>query len=449
MENRINVSNLQIGMFVAELDRPWLDTPFLLQGFVISDLAELELLREHCEWVVVDFERSIGGVSRWVNLLSPTPAKAGIEVHSDASVSSRELTPEEENHVSVLKLLREVFSFKHAHGQDAPRAPTSRIIIYEESRPVAVEIREAENVHQATRELVSSLIDAVRNDVEPKVEEVNEAVAGMVDSIVRNPNALLWLAHLKDRDDYTYRHAIDTAVYLLAFGRHLGFPKDDLHKLGFAGLMLDIGKMKLSDDIINKQGIYSRSEFMMMKSHVQHSLDILGQMADVPMDVYDMVARHHERYDGSGYPYGLRAEWIGMYGSMAGIVDCYTALTSDRPYAAAKTAHEAVQTLMHWSEKYFHPQLVEQFAQSIGVFHIGAIVELSSGDIGIVIGQNRASALKPKVMLILGPDKEPLPNPQLLDLQNDPRFLQGEKSLWILHELPRGSFGINPREYFL
>jgi len=449
VENRIKVSDLQIGMFVADLDRPWLDTPFLLQGFLITDLSELELLREHCEWVIVDFERSTGGANRWVNLLPPTPPKEDLEILSGPTISSRELTPEEEKHISVLKLLREIFSFKHIHGEEAPRAPSSRIVIYEESRPVTVEIREAENVHQNTRELVSNLIDAVRNDLDPKIEEVNEAVAAMVDSIVRNPNALLWLAHLKDRDDYTYRHAIDTAVYLLAFGRHLGFPKEDLHKLGFGGLMLDIGKMKLTDDIINKQGIYSRSEFMLMKTHVQHSLDILGQMAEVPMDVYDMVARHHERFDGSGYPFGLKAEWIGMYGSMAGIVDCYTALTSDRPYAAAKTAHEAVQTLMHWSERYFHPQLVEQFAQSIGVFHIGAIVELSSGDIGIVIGQNRASALKPKIMLILGPDKAPLPNPQLIDLQNDPRFMQDNKNLWILHELPRGSFGIDPREYFL
>lgn len=448
METQISVADLQIGMFVADLDRPWLDTPFLLQGFQIETLDELELLREYCQWVKIDLERSMGGPNHWVNLLKVPPVTESHIPEAPVVSSGRALTPEEEEQVSLLRLLRDVFSFKRNRTESAPRAPSSRIVIYEETLPVEAELNEARQAHGTTRQLVVNLIDAVREDLHPKVEEVNDAVAGMVDSIIRNPNALLWLTQLKDRDDYTYRHSVDTAVYLLAFGRHLCFPKEDLHKLGFAGLMLDIGKMKLPDEVINKQGTYSRSEFMLMKTHVQHSLDILGQMTDVPMDIYDMVARHHERYDGSGYPYGLKEEWIGMYGSMAGIVDCYTALTSERPYAPAKSAQEAVQTLVHWSEKYFHPSLVEQFAQCIGVFHVGAIVELSSGDVGIVVGQNRARALKPKVLLILGPDKQALPRPALLDLQNDPRFFKNEK-IWITRELPLGSYDIDPKEYFL
>ena len=146
----------------------------------------------------------------------------------------------------------------------------------------------------------------------------------MVDSIIRNPNALLWLSQMKDRDSYTYSHAVDTSIYLLAFGRSLGFPKEDLHKLGFAGLMLDIGKMRLPDDLLRQKGRYTAGQFMLMKTHVQHSLDILGRMDNVAMDVFDMVARHHERFDGSGYPYGLKGEWLGIFGSMAGIVDCFT-----------------------------------------------------------------------------------------------------------------------------
>ena len=186
---------------------------------------------------------------------------------------------------------------------------------------------------------------------------------------------------------------------------------------------------------------------MLMKTHVQHGLDILGQMDNVPMDVFDMVARHHERYDGSGYPYKLKAEWIGLFGSMAGIVDCFTAITSDRAYSDARNPNDALQLLYKWSDRYFHPALVEQFAQCVGAFAVGALVELASGDVGIVVGQNRARRLKPRILLILGPDKKPHARPIVLDLMTAPELAEGQPNI-VRRELPRGSFDIDPREYF-
>ena len=187
--------------------------------------------------------------------------------------------------------------------------------------------------------------------------------------------------------------------------------------------------------------------FCASRDPVQYGLDILGKMDNVPLDVYDMVARHHERYDGSGYPYGLKAESLGIFGSMAGIVDCFTAITSDRAYSDAKNPHDALQLLYKWSDRYFHPALVEQFAQCVGIFPVGVLVELTSGDVGIVVGQNRTRRLKPKVMVIIGPDQKPHAKPQLLDLVNDPPGVDGQPII-VKRELPRGSFGIDPREYF-
>ncbi|QLI81031.1 HD-GYP domain-containing protein [Chitinibacter fontanus] len=457
METRIHVLDLQKGLFVAELDRPWLDTPFLMQGFLLETPQQLEQLREHCEYVTVDLARSTGGIVRWANLA------AGLKpIHSEfnsPNISALIRSPVEEKErqerISVLRELRRLFSglFKRNEQDGNPSPGLSQrheapIVLYDREEKVELELPKAQAVHRASREFMQSLLEAVRCDLQPKIEDANLVVNDLVDSIVRNPNALLLLTQLKDRDQYSYSHAIDTAVYLLAFGRHLGYPIEELKKLGLAGLMLDIGKVKLPTELLNRTGRYTQAEFMLMKTHVTHSLDILGQMDGVPLDVVDMVARHHERYDGSGYPNGLKAEEIGMFASMAGIVDCFTALTSERNYSDAKPAHEALQLLYKWSEKYFHPALIEQFAQCVGIFHVGTLVELSTGEVGIVIGQNRVRRLKPKLMIILGSDKQPYAKPHTLDLITNPTAPNG-LPISLRRELSRGAYNIDPREYFL
>jgi len=451
VEIRIPVLKLQLGLFISELDRPWLDTPFLMQGFLLENQQQIELLIEYCEFVTVDLVRSQGGIAQWTTLLSEAPS------HKKSSRSKRsprfelELSPEQKaERLNILRELRRLFStWRQQHNTDTAHTKHEpKIILYDDSAAVEQEIKIASQTHKTAQRFVLSLMESVRQDLQPKVEEVNEVVSDLVGSIIRNPNALLWLTQLKDRDQYTYAHSIDSAVYLLAFGRHLGYPREELQKLGMAGLMLDVGKMKLPSDLLSRKGRYTPGEFMLMKTHVNHSLDIIGQMDNIHIDVFDMVARHHERYDGSGYPLGLKAERIGMFGSMAGIVDCFTALTSDRSYSNAKSAHEALQLMYKWSERYFHPALIEQFSQCVGIFHVGTLVELTTGEVGIVIGQNRVRRLKPKLLIILGPDKLPYARPHTLDLITNPSLPSG-LPITIRCELPRGSHHIDPREYFL
>ncbi|AMC35650.1 HD-GYP domain-containing protein [Janthinobacterium sp. B9-8] len=444
METRLPVSALQAGLFISELDRPWLDTPFLIEGFLLETSEQLALLQEYCQFVTIDIDRSTGGVARWGFL-------------SEQKLNTQTFTPhvqyqtvEIKEQITLLKELRQRFALwsqsKNGSKTDTPYIEP-QIIIYADSTPIKREIPQAEAVHRLASDVIKAAMEAISKDLQPRVEAINDVVSNMVDSIIRNPSALLWLAQLKAADHYAYGHALDTAIYMLAFGRHLGYPQEDLHKLGFAGLMLDIGKMKLPENLLQHNGSYSPGEFLMMKTHVWHSLDILNQIKEVPLDVYDMVARHHERIDGSGYPLGLKGESIGLFSCMAGIVDCFTALTSDRNHAETKTSHVALQLLYKWSDKYFHHALVEQFAQCIGVFPVGALVELSTGDIGIVAGQNRSRRLKPKILLILGPDKLPHARPSLLDLMINPAMNAGQE-ITIRKEWPQGSFNINPQEYF-
>lgn len=444
METRLPVSALQADLFISELDRPWLDTPFLIEGFLLETPEQLQQLKEYCQYVTVDLGRSTGGIARWGSLaekkFNTEPLVPQVHYHS----------VEIKEQISLLKELRQSFarwSKENSSSQPVASYSDPQIIIYPDTTPIKREMQQARAVHQSASKVIKTAIAAISKDLQPGGEAIHDVVAEMVDSIIRNPGALMWLSQLKDANNYAYEHALDNAVYMLAFGRHLGYPREDLHKLGFAGLMLDIGKVKLPEELLQRSGPYSPGEFSLMKTHIWHSLDILNQLQNVPLDVYDMVARHHERVDGSGYPVGLKGETIGLFSCMAGIVDCFTAMTSDRPHAETKTANAALQLLYKWSDKYFHLALVEQFAQCIGIFPVGALVELSSGDIGIVAGQNRTRRLKPKVLLILGPDKRPHARPTLLDLMINPSTSAGQE-ITIRKEWPQGSFNINPQEYF-
>ncbi len=457
LELRISVTDLAFGLFITELDRPWLDTPFLLQGFLLETQQQLDDLVEYCQFVDVDLSRSNGGLQQWRHLADRYAA--GWKEHDQStlplrglSVSQREaqVQAERRERLNILRELRNFFSFwRRRHTKLGGNTPPSEepIILYDDVRSVEQELPEATEIHRSAEERVEQFAASIRADLQPGTEAIHEVVDSMVDSIVRNPNALIWLTQLRQRDRYSYSHAVDSAVYLLAFGRHLGYPKEDLHNLGLAALMLDIGKLRLPDELLQREGRFTSGEFMLMKTHVQHSLDILNQLEGVHPDVFDTVARHHERHDGSGYPMKLQGEAIGLFGAMAGIVDCFTALISDRAYSSSKTVYEALQLLYKWSERYFHPALVEQFAQCIGIFHVGTLVELSCGDVGIVISQSRTRRLKPKVLLILGPDKLPHARPQVLDLMSNPTTM-ANIPISIRRELPHGSYGIDPSEYF-
>ena len=161
-----------------------------------------------------------------------------------------------------------------------------------------------------------------------------------------------------------------------------------------------------------------------------------------------VVAQHHERLDGSGYPRHLKGDQIYSFASMAGIVDSFEALVSQRPYAEAVSTHQALQQLNRWKGTSFHEALTEQFIQCIGIFPVGSLVELNTGDVAVVIGQNKIRRLKPKVMLLLDPGKQAYPYPSTLDLINDP--LADDKTPYqIKRDLPTGAYGIDPQEFYL
>ncbi|MCM2327931.1 MAG: HD-GYP domain-containing protein [Lysobacter sp.] len=475
MYSRVAVKDLKVGMFVADLDRPWIDTPFVLQGFLITDRRQITELQQVCQWVVIDRARSTGDEFRRSAEPVRTPAGTRSEPVPTVTVDGNaptagtgaplEVPPREADHGrgglgGIMGSLRSFFR-RPSKGlpadpakllSEAQRAtllpPSVAVTIYPDTRTVEEEIAPARTAFDRSSEMLRKLASDVWAGHPVEIARVEEVVDEMVESMVRNPDALMWVAKLRARDLTTYGHGLQVAVYLVAFGRHLGFPRAELSQLGTIGLLLDIGKMKLPRELLEKQGKLTAEEFETAKSHVTLGLEILAATPNWPVEVLEGIAQHHERMNGSGYPQALKADAIGIFGRMAGIADCFAALTKSRPYAEAVSSYEALRSITGWGGDYFHAPLTEQFVQAIGVFPVGSLVELSTGEVAVVVSHNKVRRLKPRVLLLTGPDKTPAAYPIMVDLLYDP-LLGGDEPAFIRRSLPTGAYGLNPRENYL
>jgi HD-GYP domain-containing protein (c-di-GMP phosphodiesterase class II) len=408
-KKEISVQELEFGMYVSELDRPWTDTPFMFQGFILNDEKQLETIRKYCKKVTIDLEKGSDLPDRSQLKAGPLKPRSNVE--------------------SVLASIKQKVAYKEMASVDQ-ELPVARAV---QSRNEIV-VKDMFITLQAGRAL-----DAPR---------VKEAVTSMTDSVVRNPDAMLLLAKMKEKGGHTLDRAMGVSIYMITFGRFLQLPREQLDLLGMVGLLQDIGKTRVPEDVLNKKEPLSKVELAVARSHVSHSVDILKETAGLPPEVSTLAALHHERHDGSGYLNGLKGVEIGLFGSIGGLVDCFDALTHPRPYAEALAPSNALNMLYNWRDSRFDRPLVEQFIQCIGIYPVGALVELNSGDIGIVIAQNMVRRLQPRVMVVIDAKGSRL-NPQLiLDLARDP-MMNKETPYRIKRTLEKGSVSIDPSEFFI
>ena len=278
---------------------------------------------------------------------------------------------------------------------------------------------------------------------------VNEVVAGgVVESVLRNPDAFQWLRLLHASGSYAYRHAVDSCGLAAAFGRQIGLPREALVDIALGALLLDIGKARLPRELLERKGPLTDAELEIVRSHVALGLEVIEESGGVAPITRDMVWTHHERFGGGGYPRGLDGPGIPVVGRMAAIIDCYDAITSDRPYKRALTPSAAAHLLYEWRGVLFQEELVEQFIQCLGVYPTGTLVELSSGQIGIVYAQNRMRRLCPRLILVLDSDKQPYDFSPTLDLLSESEGEDGER-LFIRRVVDPDEFGINMADYYL
>ena len=411
---KINTTDLDIGMFVSGLDRPWLETPFVTQGFLIETPADIDRLRQYCEYVLVDSRRS--------------RQRAALSRKARETLVHRD--PEQ----------------RKLDGR--PRVPVERIF---EGRPIKGYQDNSgwEEEHPRAQEALNTLVGDLNEIFEQvgdggklNVIKLRKSVDPIVDSISRNPDACLWVARLKQHDEYTYQHSLGSAIWSVSLGRQLGLPRHDLRSLAMGCMLMDVGKLRVDPKLLQAERELSVEEMAEMYGHVSYGLEILQESGVLNQDVIDMVAHHHERYDGSGYPEGLTHDQIPAFARIAAIVDTYDAITTQRSYADPISPSEAIRLLYRSRDTEFQAELVEAFIQAVGIYPAGTLVELSSGEVGVVVSEYRTRRLRPNVMVLLDTNKTPLAEPKVVDLQGD---LQDDAvpSLTIVKSLQPDAYGID------
>lgn len=429
----VETSNLCIGMYVAKLDRPWLETPFVFQGFVIKDRVEIELLQTHCSVVFVDVDK---GKLTEAEIRALAARSSGEAVRRVPPNRQSARGPGIFGRLAIRMGLGALFSRRKNHENG----------IYEVSATVRREAPKAREAWEKAVRAYRNIFDRTRRTGTVDVEQVRKVLAPMVESILRNPDAMAWTVFSGKRSGRKYCRAVATSVWSVMFGRHLGLDRQTLDELALGGLLLDIGNTSLADGILNAEGAITHDEYAQVPLHVQAGIDILSRSVGVGTIAQEMVAHHHERFDGSGYPNGGEGSTIPMYGRIAGIVDCYDAMTTKNNYSPALAAYDAARELNELRNVTFHGEVVEQFLQTIGMFPTGSVVGLSNGSVALVLEQNRDNPLQPKVLVLLDAGGSRLDKPKIVN-PGDWHDKSGA-NLWIARGHEHGAFGIDPADHF-
>lgn len=442
---KIDAASLVPGMYVAQLDRPWLETPFLFQGFEVREEAQINQLRYYCQHVYVDPARSSLGETEIQRILHPKTSVTKLEVLQEGGRQKTFVS--QVRRPSLARWIASLIANLDPSGTLNDRI--SGVRTYRNSASISQEAPKAKNAYRAAVQTVNTLLEHVHAGRGVDLQNVQNAVSPVIESVMRNPDAMVWLVTLQKRDEYSYHHSIASSVWAVVLGRHLGFDSRSLETLAIGGMLLDVGKARIPKEILQKEGNLSKYEINMLRQHVDYSMDMVSKTSGIGREVLDMIEYHHERHDGSGYPRGVAGSDIPVYGRISGLVDCYDAMITARVYAPAMSTYDAIRELNAQSGKQFQRELVEQFVQAMGMFPTGSIVELNTGEVGIVVEQNRVRRLRPKVMLLLDTNKEPLKKQSTIDLRKLPSDAGNKKSRWIGQGHESGAFGINPKEYFM
>jgi len=254
--------------------------------------------------------------------------------------------------------------------------------------------------------------------------ETKRLAGDMVDSVLRNPDAFTWLSRVQEKDEYTYSHAIRSSVWAILFGRHIGLPKRDLDVLAMGVLLKDVGKIQLDKTLIAKPE-RSPEEEREYETFVEKGVEILRRTPGVEPRVISVVKTHCERLNGSGFPLHLQGDKIPLLGKIAGVVTFYDNITNPRGAQQPVAPSKAVSRLYELRDTQFQEELVVEFIRAIGLYPTGTLVELSTGEVAVVVEQNFERRLKPKVLLVRDAVKEPINPPELLDLAEDDKHKQG------------------------
>lgn len=400
-ENQIKIASdeVRIGHHVAMLSSSWAETPFLLQGFVIADQSELEWIHQHCDWAVIDLKKS---ESRPEPQPEPqSTVRQPEKVRKEALLSGKPLT------------------------QASLKASLSKYL----------------NLTAETQRIIEHFKDLDPIDVRKTIFIIRDIAMSLTDNLP----ALIWLTRIKHRDQYTAEHCLNVSVLAMGLGSALGWEQREVAQVGVAGLLHDLGKIDIDDEILNKSGQLTPGEYAEMKRHSQLGYDRLHDEPDLTSRILLGIRDHHERPDGLGYPRGLSGDDIDDMAKIVCLVDAYDAITSNRVYQQARSHHDAMSILWRMRGTQFDTRMVEAFIQFMGWVTPGTLVQLSSGDLAVVINAVSGQRLYPKVRVLM-PTNNGFRLGAEWDLSVMQAFENGEK-IHISEVKPDGYLGICVEDY--
>jgi putative nucleotidyltransferase with HDIG domain len=365
---QIHVSQLKLGMFVSELDKSWLDTPFVVQGMPMTSQRDIDAIAEHAIYV-------------WIDPLKQAANSLGKLKTIDSLASPSQLKP-------LMKIPVAVEGHKRRRN-------------YTNSVSAVAEHKVAEGLYVRSRKAVKAILTRVAEQGDVAIEEARSIVNSCVKSVIRNPDALMWMSKIRAQDEYTAEHCLNVCILAMVYGRHLGLVEKDIVRLGLCGLLHDVGKMKIPNELLNKAEKLSAVEFDLIKGHALKGYELLNSSQSfIPPIVAEVAKSHHERMDGRGYPHRVPAAALDDMVRMITLVDAYDAMTSDRCYSKGKSNTEALKIIYEQMGAQFDEKLAIEFIRCIGIYPAGTIVELMNGSVGVVIEINQQYRHLPKVLIL-------------------------------------------------
>jgi len=375
MIKKVNKEGLKLGMFIHDLNCGWMEHSFLRNSFMLRKESDLlKIISSGISEVYID---TIKGIDA-----SDAPTLAEV----DQDLSARMLD-----------------------SIQNPRPPEVKTSHQEE-------LGFAKNIQKEANKVIHSMLSDVRLGRQIQVERLQPVVSQITDSILRNQGTLVSLCRIREGDTYTFQHSVSVCTLLVTFCRYMEMSTEIIHEAGIGGMLHDIGKMRVPDHILNKPAKLTDPEFEIMKGHVTLGLETLQQTPGISNTVIQIAGEHHERFEGSGYPYQVKGKEISELGRMAAIVDVYDAITSNRIYHKGMEPPLALKKLFEWSSHHFDEELVQHFIQAIGIYPVGSLVKLASNRLAVVLEQGSAGLLLPKVRIIFDTDRNRLLTPFDLDL---------------------------------